>query len=108
MVDGLATTGRVITSAALIMVCVFTSFILNGDPVVKQFGVGLAVGGGHRRDDRALPARAGGDGAARAGGVVVAGLARRGSCRSSAIEGEEYFDERDAEAARASGEGAPA
>jgi RND superfamily putative drug exporter len=43
VVDGLATTGRIITSAALIMVCVFTSFILNGDPVVKQFGVGLAV-----------------------------------------------------------------
>jgi RND superfamily putative drug exporter len=33
----------VITSAALIMVCVFTSFVLNGDPVVKEFGVGLAV-----------------------------------------------------------------
>ena len=32
-----------ITSAALIMVCVFTSFVLNGDPVVKEFGVGLAV-----------------------------------------------------------------
>jgi RND superfamily putative drug exporter len=43
VVDGLASTGRVITSAALIMVCVFTSFVLNGDPVVKQFGVGLAV-----------------------------------------------------------------
>ncbi len=25
------------------MVCVFTSFVLNGDPVVKEFGVGLAV-----------------------------------------------------------------
>jgi putative drug exporter of the RND superfamily len=43
VVDGLASTGRVITSAALIMVCVFTSFVLNGDPTVKQFGVGLAV-----------------------------------------------------------------
>ena len=43
MVDGLANTGRVITSAALIMVCVFTSFVLNGDPIVKEFGVGLAV-----------------------------------------------------------------
>ena len=32
-----------ITSAALIMVCVFSSFILNGDPLVKEFGVGLAV-----------------------------------------------------------------
>lgn len=43
MIDGLANTGRVITSAALIMVCVFTSFVLDGDPVVKEFGVGLAV-----------------------------------------------------------------
>ena len=43
VIEGLANTGRVITSAALIMVCVFTSFVLNGDPVVKQFGIGLAV-----------------------------------------------------------------
>jgi RND superfamily putative drug exporter len=33
----------VITSAAAIMVCVFTSFVLNGNPLVKEFGVGLAV-----------------------------------------------------------------
>jgi putative drug exporter of the RND superfamily len=25
------------------MISVFGSFILNGDPIVKQFGVGLAV-----------------------------------------------------------------
>jgi|SRR5215211_1604109 len=43
VIDGLATTGRVITSAALIMVCVFSSFVLNGNVVVKEFGVGLAV-----------------------------------------------------------------
>jgi RND superfamily putative drug exporter len=43
VVDGLASTARVITSAALIMVSVFTSFVLNGDPTVKQFGLGLAV-----------------------------------------------------------------
>jgi putative drug exporter of the RND superfamily len=43
IVDGLANTGRVITSAALIMVCVFSSFVLSGDAVIKQFGVGLAV-----------------------------------------------------------------
>jgi RND superfamily putative drug exporter len=43
VVDGLTATARVITSAALIMVCVFGSFILNGDPTVKQFGVGLSV-----------------------------------------------------------------
>jgi putative drug exporter of the RND superfamily len=43
VVDGLAATGRVITSAALVMVFVFSSFVLNGDPTVKQFGIGLAV-----------------------------------------------------------------
>ncbi len=43
VVEGLAGTARVITSAAWIMVAVFASFILNGDPTVKQFGVGLAV-----------------------------------------------------------------
>jgi uncharacterized membrane protein YdfJ with MMPL/SSD domain len=41
---GLATGARVITAAALIMIAVFASFILNGDPTVKQFGVGLSVG----------------------------------------------------------------
>ena len=43
VVEGLANTGRVVTSAALIMVCVFASFVLNGNPVVKEFGIGLAV-----------------------------------------------------------------
>jgi putative drug exporter of the RND superfamily len=43
VVEGLAHTGRVITSAALIMVSVFCAFILSGDPTVKQFGVGMAV-----------------------------------------------------------------
>ena len=32
-----------ITAAATIMVFVFGSFVLNGDPTVKQFGIGLAV-----------------------------------------------------------------
>jgi RND superfamily putative drug exporter len=41
--SGLVTSARVITSAALIMVFVFGSFVLNGSPTVKQFGVGLAV-----------------------------------------------------------------
>jgi RND superfamily putative drug exporter len=43
VVEGIATTGRVITSAALIMVSVFFAFIINGDPTVKQFGVGMGV-----------------------------------------------------------------
>jgi uncharacterized membrane protein YdfJ with MMPL/SSD domain len=41
---GLASGARVISAAALIMISVFASFILNGDPTVKQFGVGLSVG----------------------------------------------------------------
>jgi uncharacterized membrane protein YdfJ with MMPL/SSD domain len=41
---GLASGARVIIAAALIMIAVFGSFILNGDPTVKQFGVGLSVG----------------------------------------------------------------
>jgi RND superfamily putative drug exporter len=42
--DGLASTGRVITAAAAIMVCVFGSFVIN-DPlrVLDVFGLGLAV-----------------------------------------------------------------
>jgi RND superfamily putative drug exporter len=43
VISGLVTSARVITAAALIMVFVFGSFLLNGDPTVKQFGVGLAV-----------------------------------------------------------------
>ncbi|HTA06381.1 MAG TPA: MMPL family transporter, partial [Solirubrobacteraceae bacterium] len=43
VVGGLVTSARVITAAALIMVFVFGSFVLNGDPTIKQFGVGLAV-----------------------------------------------------------------
>jgi RND superfamily putative drug exporter len=41
--DGLATTARVITAAALIMVFVFGSFLLEADRVVKLFGTGLAT-----------------------------------------------------------------
>jgi RND superfamily putative drug exporter len=43
VVSGLITSGRVITAAATIMVFVFGSFVLSGDPTVKQFGIGLAV-----------------------------------------------------------------
>jgi RND superfamily putative drug exporter len=41
--DGLASTARVITAAALIMVTVFASFILGDIPTVKLFGLGLAT-----------------------------------------------------------------
>jgi len=41
--DGLAVTARVITAAALIMVCVFSAFVLGYDRQLKLFGLGMAV-----------------------------------------------------------------
>jgi RND superfamily putative drug exporter len=40
---GLAITGRTISAAAVIMILVFGSFILGGEQVIKEFGLGLAV-----------------------------------------------------------------
>jgi RND superfamily putative drug exporter len=40
--EGLALTGRVVTAAAAIMVCVFLSFVLGESRVIKEFGVSLA------------------------------------------------------------------
>ena len=42
--NGLAATGKTITAAALIMILVFGSFILGGQRVIKEFGLGLAGG----------------------------------------------------------------
>lgn len=39
---GQTETGRIITSAALIMITVFASFVFGGEKVIKEFGVGLA------------------------------------------------------------------
>jgi RND superfamily putative drug exporter len=41
--NGLAVTARVITAAAAIMISVFLAFVANTDPIIKQFGLGLAV-----------------------------------------------------------------
>ena len=41
--DGIAFTGRVISAAAAIMVCVFLSFMLGDQRVIREFGFGLAV-----------------------------------------------------------------
>ena len=41
--SGLGSAAHVVTAAALIMFLVFASFIINGDPTIKQFGVGLAT-----------------------------------------------------------------
>jgi len=43
VVRGLSATGRVISSAAAIMVAVFLGFASEVDVVVKQLGVGMAV-----------------------------------------------------------------
>jgi RND superfamily putative drug exporter len=43
VVHGLAGTGRVISSAALIMISVFLAFVPNPEPTVKMLGLGLAV-----------------------------------------------------------------
>ena len=43
VIAGLASTARVITSAALIMVSVFLGFVLGADPTTKMLGLGLAT-----------------------------------------------------------------
>ncbi|AWI29005.1 MMPL family transporter [Streptomyces tirandamycinicus] len=43
VIAGLSATGRIITSAALIMVSVFLGYLLSDDPVVKMAGIGLAT-----------------------------------------------------------------
>ncbi|HEY8544460.1 MAG TPA: MMPL family transporter, partial [Acidimicrobiales bacterium] len=43
VVEGIAATARVITSAALIMISVFAAFALADDPTIKMFGLGLAT-----------------------------------------------------------------
>ncbi len=40
--EGLALTGRVVTAAAAIMICVFLSFMLGEERVIKEFGLSLA------------------------------------------------------------------
>ena len=40
---GLSATGGTITAAAAIMIVVFGSFILGGQRVIKEFGLGLAA-----------------------------------------------------------------
>ncbi len=43
VVDGIAYTGKVISAAAAIMVCVFLSFLLGDERSIKEFGFGLAA-----------------------------------------------------------------
>jgi len=43
VISGIASTARVITSAALIMISVFGGFVLGEDAVIKMMGLGLAT-----------------------------------------------------------------
>jgi RND superfamily putative drug exporter len=43
VVTGITTTARVITSAALIMIAVFLSFVFGDEPTIKMAGLGLAT-----------------------------------------------------------------
>jgi RND superfamily putative drug exporter len=43
VIVGITTTARVITSAALIMICVFLSFVFGSEPAVKMVGLGLST-----------------------------------------------------------------
>jgi RND superfamily putative drug exporter len=105
VIEGVAHTGRVITSAALIMVSVFLAFVLNGDPTVKEFGVGMAVA---VAVDATLVRCL----------LVPAVMTLLGRSNwwfprwldrlvpNFSIEGDEWFRERDAAAARAGADGA--
>jgi uncharacterized membrane protein YdfJ with MMPL/SSD domain len=41
--EGVASSARLISSAALIMVAVFSAFVVTGVPAIKEIGLGLAV-----------------------------------------------------------------
>ncbi len=43
VIEGLGSTAKVITAAALIMISVFLGFVASEDPIVKMMGVGLAT-----------------------------------------------------------------
>ncbi len=75
--EGVSLTGRVITAAAAIMVCVFLSFVLGDQRTLKEFGFALAVAvllDALVVRCMLLPALAGAD---RPGHLAPAGLARR-------------------------------
>ena len=98
VIDGLAGTARVITSAALIMVSVFCAFLINGDPNIKQFGLGMAAAVAvDATVVRCLLVPAIMSLLGRAGWWLPGWLDRH--LPHLSIEGEEYFAEREAAAA---------
>ena len=75
---GLAGTGRVITSAALIMIVVFLSFVASPVPSLKMLGLGLADRDPRGRHARPDGAGAGDHGAPGQGQLVAPGVAGPG------------------------------
>jgi putative drug exporter of the RND superfamily len=105
VIDGLAGTARVITSAALIMVSVFCAFIINGDPNIKQFGLGMAAAVAvDATVVRCLIVPAIMSLVGSAGWWLPRWLHRH--LPRISIEGEEYFAKRDAARAKAEAEAA--
>ena len=98
IIDGLGRALRVIVAAASIMILVFASFIISGNPTVKQFGVGLAAA---VAVDAVIVCLVlpGADAAGRQARLVAA---RRPGAPHAAlgIEGDEYFKRRIALAER--------
>jgi RND superfamily putative drug exporter len=102
VIEGLAGTARVITSAALIMVSVFCAFILNGDPNIKQFGLGMAAAVAvDATIVRCLLVPAVMSLLGRSAWWMPSWLDR--AMPHLSIEGEEYFAQQDAAAAAAAG-----
>ena len=100
VIEGLAGTARVITSAALIMVSVFCAFIINGDPNIKQFGLGMAAAVAvDATIVRCLLVPAVMSLLGRSAWWMPSWLDR--AMPHLSIEGEDYFAERDAAAAEA-------
>ena len=100
VVHGLVTSARVITAAAAIMAFVFGSFLINGNPIVKQFGVGLAVAvilDATVVRCLLVPAVM----TISASQLVPAAVDRTACFPNLSIEGAEYFAKRDPKPARA-------
>ena len=88
MRNGLAATGKTITAAALIMILVFGSFILGGERVIKEFGLGLAAGILDGRRAHPHGHRPVGDVPDRQGQLVVPAAGSTGSCPTSSVDPE--------------------
>ena len=71
VIAGQATTGRVITAAAAIMISVFAAFVFGGQRVIAEFGIGLAAAVLPRRLRAAHIPGAGADASLRQGQLVA-------------------------------------